>query len=390
MPTMMGSENSHFVDYCYDEMIGHGNIEDCELDEAVFEFYKKEKIKQLKSKLTPAELNVIVNDKKSLGINKHEVKHGFSRVSAKYFSEVIEALTPDQRKVISDYGFGSLLMYEKCVVPTKFINWLAHQIDVRTSEIVVNGKFIHFNKVSVHKVLGAPIGGDLFIVDCEAGEAFVLSKFNLTKLPPVSFFGDKIKNNESLPDDDMFICFMMVALSCFLCPDPSVYPSTKYMIALKDLSRFQNIDWSLYIYEWLIGAVPKFCFGVGKSLRSIHTFGGCSYVLAVLYLDCLNFGTFDVTRMTPRILVWKGSMIKHYSDLDELNAYQYGKRCFRDIIDTLYCETNDVDYNASEHTLYTPSASGFRSRLECLFGRMLNTKVLIFFSFFIMNITTTS
>jgi len=261
-----------------------------------------------------------VNDKKSLGINKHEVKHGFSRVSAKYFSEVIEALTPDQRKVISDYGFGSLLMYEKCVVPTKFINWLAHQIDVRTSEIVVNGKFIHFNKVSVHKVLGAPIGGDPLIVDCEAGKAFVLSKFNLTKLRPVSFFGDKIKNNESLPDDDMFICFMMVALSCFLCPDPSVYPSTKYMIALKDLSRFQNIDWSLYIYEWLIGAVRKFCFGVGKSLRSIHTFGGCSYVLAVLYLDCLNFGTFDVTRITPRILVWKGSMIKHYSDLDELRT----------------------------------------------------------------------
>jgi len=83
MPTMMGSENIHFVDYCYDEMIGHGNIEDCELDETVFEFYKKEvflfvvvlciclyltylhlwnffcfalllqKIKQLKSKLTP-------------------------------------------------------------------------------------------------------------------------------------------------------------------------------------------------------------------------------------------------------------------------------------------------------------------------------------------------
>ena len=311
---------------------------------------------------------------KSLGINKHEVKHGFSRVSAKYFSEVIEALTPDQRKVISDYGFGSLLMYEKCVVPTKFINWLAHQIDVRTSEIVVNGKFIHFNKVSVHKVLGAPIGGDPLIVDCEAGKAFVLSKLNLTKLPPVSFFGDKIKNNESLPDDDMFICFMMVALSCFLCPDPSVYPSTKYMIAFKDLSRFQNIDWSLYIYEWLIGAVRKFCFGVGKSLRSIHTFGGCSYVLAVsitmyficllflifinsysiftclfflfkvLYLDCLNFGTFDVTRMTPRILVWKGSMIKHYSDLDELNAYQYGKRCFRDIIDTLYCEVSIILY----------------------------------------------
>lgn len=129
----------------------------------------------------------------------------------------------------------------------------------------------------------------------------------------------------------------MVALSCFLCPNSNIFPSTKYMIAFKDLSCVGNIDWSLYIYEWLIDAVRKLCIGVGKSLRPIRTFGGCSYVLVVLYLDCLKFRIFYVPRITPRISVWKGSMIKYYFDLDELNINQNGKRCFRDNIDTLYC-----------------------------------------------------
>jgi len=64
------------------------------------------------------------------------------------------------------------------------------------SQIIVNGKFIPFNKVSVHKVLGTPIGGDSLSVDCEVGKTFILSRFNLSTLPPIRFFGDKIKNKQ--------------------------------------------------------------------------------------------------------------------------------------------------------------------------------------------------
>ncbi|KAG2605183.1 hypothetical protein PVAP13_4NG125700 [Panicum virgatum] len=240
------SDKCPFHDYCDDEVI---------------------KIQELKSSLSLSELNDIRKGKGDLGTHKHEVNHGFNRVSAKYFSEVINALSVKQRK------------------------------------ITVNGKFIPFNKMSVHKVLGIPIGGDSLSVDREVGKTFILSRFNLSTLPPIRFFGDKIKNKQLLADDDMFICFMIVALSFFLCPNSNTYPSTKYMIAFKDLSCVGNIDWSLYIYEWLIDAVRKLCMGVGKSFRPIHTLDGCSYVLAVLYLDCLNFGIFDVPRVTPRISV---------------------------------------------------------------------------------------
>jgi len=125
------SDRCPFHYYCDDEVIGHCSIGNCELDEALFEFFKKKKIKELKSSLSASELNDIRNGKGDLGTHKHEVNHGFNRVSAKYFSEVINALSVEQRKVISDYGFGSLLMYDKCVVPTRFIKWLAQHVDVR-------------------------------------------------------------------------------------------------------------------------------------------------------------------------------------------------------------------------------------------------------------------
>lgn len=112
----------------------------------------------------------------------------FNQAAAKYFSEIISVLSKDQRKVISDHGFGSLLLYEKCVIPSKFSSWLAQHVDTQTSEIIVNGKHIPFSKISVHKVLGTPIDGFSVHVDCESGKAFVLSKFNLSKFPCVSFF----------------------------------------------------------------------------------------------------------------------------------------------------------------------------------------------------------
>ncbi|CAL5002075.1 unnamed protein product [Urochloa decumbens] len=94
----------------------------------------------------------------------------------------------------------------------------------------------------------------------------------------------------------------------------------------------------------------------------------------VMYLDCLSFGKFDVPRRIPRISIWKGSMIKFYSDLDEIKENKYGKRCFRDVVDTFYTEefASSLDGNLSKHTTYTPSRLGFRPRLEALFGHMLN------------------
>ncbi|CAL5000198.1 unnamed protein product [Urochloa decumbens] len=360
----MGSRRCTFA-----EIKELNGVDDGDIDEVLFQIYRKEKIKQMRTELGGSVLNEVMkaisDSKGNRGVNQHEHQQPFAHSSPKYFYEVISSLSGDQQKVINDNGFGSLLLYENCIVPQPFVTWIAQHIDVRTSEIFVKNNCIPFSKMTIHKILGQRIGGDALISDREAGKSYILAKFNLIELPTVKFFGDKIKNKEILADDELFICFLVVALCCFLCPNSNGLPSPKYMTAFKDLSCVAKLAWSLFIYECLIEAVST-CTGSIKSDKPIDEPGGCSYLLVVMYLDCLSFGNFDVPREIPRISVWKGSMIKFYSDLDEVKENKYGKRCFRDEI------ASAVDGNLSQHSTYAPSRLGFRPRLEALFGRMLN------------------
>lgn len=114
-------------------------------------------------------------------------------------------------------------------MPNKFAKWIATRVNVRSCDIIGSNRVIPLNKEAVYMVLGLPIGGQEFSPVNGSGKSFVLSKFQKTSMPPIKFFGDKIINKEELSDDDMFTCFMIVSLSCFLCPNSSLYPSPKYL-----------------------------------------------------------------------------------------------------------------------------------------------------------------
>jgi hypothetical protein len=51
------------------------------------------------------------------------------------------------------------------------------------------------------------------------------------------------------------------------------------------------------------------------------------YYLQAYYLDFLNFGIRNELPLTlPRILVWKGTMIKKFASFDRVCGDKYGKR----------------------------------------------------------------
>ncbi|XP_025823288.1 uncharacterized protein LOC112899152 isoform X2 [Panicum hallii] len=93
----------------------------------------------------------------------------FTRFSITIFSKIIGALTPEKKKVIEDSGFGSLLSFTKCYVPNKYAQWIAHNVDHKSGDIVIDGKIIFLIKESVHCVLGLPCGGTSFLADSSAG-----------------------------------------------------------------------------------------------------------------------------------------------------------------------------------------------------------------------------
>jgi len=73
-------------------------------------------------------------------------KDAFTRFSVSNLSSVIDSLTPDQKKIIDNFGFGSLLHFDKCFVPNKFAQWVARLVNHRSGDIVIDGKVISLTK----------------------------------------------------------------------------------------------------------------------------------------------------------------------------------------------------------------------------------------------------
>jgi hypothetical protein len=48
--------------------------------------------------------------------------------------------------------------------------------------------------------------------------------------------------------------------------------------------------------------------------------------LQVAYLDRVDFGLKSLPDVVPRVLVWKGTRIRDYADLDKCSGNSFGKR----------------------------------------------------------------
>jgi hypothetical protein len=52
-----------------------------------------------------------------------------------------------------------------------------------------------------------------------------------------------------MSDEDMFICFMVVALSSFLCPNTNTVPSPKYFGVFEDIEHIKDFNWCGFVLE---------------------------------------------------------------------------------------------------------------------------------------------
>ncbi|KAG0534045.1 hypothetical protein BDA96_04G244900, partial [Sorghum bicolor] len=219
---------------------------------------------------------------------------GFTRQSVSKFASVIGSLSEDKKDVIRSHGFGSLLLFNKCFVPKKFSKWLASVVESK----------------SVNLVLGIPLGGTPFPSNYSTGRAVVLSKFDKTSLPQISFFANKLSEVD-LSDEEVLICFLVVSLHCFLCPNSNI--------------KISSYDWCGFVLRWMLDGVKSFNQGKKAGQRSCGTLGGCMFYLAVMYLDHVDFSH-----------LWKLNMIRDYSDLDLKSPSIYGMRPLLDFEKTCY------------------------------------------------------
>ncbi|XP_047044649.1 uncharacterized protein LOC124649005 [Lolium rigidum] len=159
------------------------------LDDALFEFFRKEAIKSLKRDFAKfCNESVIFSKRKRL--KEHAIgRESFTSYSIKYFCEIVKSLTDRRKNVIRNFGFGCLLLLEKCEIPSAFVRWICGCVNHVTHQIVVNdSKSISISKDSIHYAIGLSNSGCVPIPDSEAGADFLLKMFGLPELPHITFF----------------------------------------------------------------------------------------------------------------------------------------------------------------------------------------------------------
>jgi len=176
-------------------------------------------------------------------------------------------------------------------------------------------------------------------------------------------------NEEDLPDAEFCRCFMFVILGAFLCPNSSTKPSTKYLGALIDVDKIKDRNWAKFAYDWFICYVTKYLKERSKQTRGTITLGGCIYHTTVRYLDFIEFGSIKLPPTLPRIRVWKGKLIKHFSELDKGKDGKYGSSTIKEFCQTCYAPATTMT------TQMPADPSIFKAKIEKVVGERFTQHV---------------
>jgi len=164
------------------------------LDDALFEFFRKEAIKSLKNNFSNfcCHSDLSAQNKRIKG---HVIgRDDFTCYSIKYYWDFLNSLSNCRKEVIRNFGFGCLLFFEKSEIPSAFVRWLASCLDPISSQIIVDDcKFIPISKEFVHHVIGLPNSGSVPIPDSAGGAKFIMSMFGLRELPHITFFWQQVE-----------------------------------------------------------------------------------------------------------------------------------------------------------------------------------------------------
>ncbi|CAL4911061.1 unnamed protein product [Urochloa decumbens] len=132
-----------------------------------------------------------------------------------------------------------------------------------------------------------------------------------------------------------------------------------YEEVMKDYAAIKVLKRKLVLGLSRLG-VKNFKCGKASKAYDGDIVAGCIYYLSVIYLDHVNFGSRQLPQSIPRIYVWKGSMIKQYSEFDLKSSGCYGSH---PLIDSSHsCYSKDV------RNFYSPTSSylgsEFNDRLD--------------------------
>jgi hypothetical protein len=125
-------------------------------------------------------------------------------------------MSEEKKYVIRSYGFGSLLLFDKCFVLKKFSKWLASHVECKSGDLLIRGKVISLTAETVNLVIGIFVGGTPFPSNYSNDRYIVLSKIDKSSLPQISFFAEKL-NVVDVTDEQVWLSIVFIVPILTLC-----------------------------------------------------------------------------------------------------------------------------------------------------------------------------
>lgn len=194
--------------------------------------------------------------------------------------EVISKLSDQQKEIVREIDFSSILELCCSAIPKNLFMWLVENYDTGSNTVnLPNGFSFSLNSSVVRSILGTPKTSRQ--IQCRRTEnsyQFIKSQFKSVGQTP-SIYELAAMITPDLSGEHFARAFMLLVLSSFLCSNKRNLSSSKYFSAIVSVPDIKKFDWCSLVLQWLNSSISKFQNQkrFGQSIPN----GGCALLLVV-------------------------------------------------------------------------------------------------------------
>ncbi|CAL5068271.1 unnamed protein product [Urochloa decumbens] len=278
-----------------------------------------------------------------------------SRFSSHRFKKYLDSLDDVQKGFVQANGFGNLLNISEFSVPMDLLDWIMSHLIVGVSEFRCHDKSIKLTKLMIERIFGLPPPGNVAIdfdnipenISSEAASASAVYATDQRKVS----IAHVIELCKADHEESSFMrSFMLVALSCLLCPGTQNSVDLKYLNFLMRHTEIRDFDWSGHILQCILQSVRKFqkaIFSCDEKIRNgSFYYASCLPALSIIYMDFLDLhhdhvNGYQISYDVPRICHVTKDDFSFIVDVDIVRPNEssrpfFGALSFRDISATPY------------------------------------------------------
>ncbi|KAL2941795.1 Protein MAINTENANCE OF MERISTEMS [Bienertia sinuspersici] len=291
------------------------------------------------------------------------------------FGLLMEGIEGEKMEVVEGMGFGHLKHLSGQAINKELGYWLMTRVNADTGELMAgDGREFTLSSEQVQCMLGIPNGERPVPLQMDDTNKVNIDKicrwFSKVKYGKASISIVDAKEyvlGEEVDSEKYRVAFLVVLLGMFLCPTTNfsslASELTPALCAAEEASQY---DWCSFVLDFLLRRARAFSHSFDNDGYAVGC-GGCTYFLAIFYLDRLRqppvrWGEY------PRVKVFDKDLLKNVAEADRRNSGDFGKT---KSVDVAYGEVHP----RAARDIYPMESLTFAEEVANRIGEVIRTEV---------------